>query len=419
MKIHENKTEKIGYQDIFKQREYLKIILASLINRFGDSMDVIAFTWLVYAITKSAAWAAVVAAVNQLPSVFLQPFAGALVEGMEKKRLMVVTDIIRGTITVGIALLYLLGRLNPWILLCFILVNSTAEAFRLPASLAITPKILEEKYYAYGTSLNATLSRIVELIGLGAAGIVIGIWGAEAAIAIDGASFFGSAWILSFLHVKEHSLQKGKLQIKGYMATLKDGFCYLKGQPVIRNFCLFAIFNNAITVPLSALQMPLIQEVLRQGEGLLSIFSIALTVGMGIGSFLYPFISPLLSVRTLFVGCGLFMGAGTYSYTLAEWFLSQTAAIYGLAIAASIVIGISVSILNSALSVQFMKAVKPEYLARVGSIFNAGASAAMPAASFLVSWITTFCPVSEIFRLTALFCVIIYLALALLKVRLE
>lgn len=419
MKTHENKTEKIGYKDILQQKEYLKIILAGLINRFGDSIDVIAFTWLVYAITGSAAWSAAVAAVNQLPSVFLQPFAGALVEGMEKKRLMVATDIIRGAITVGTAALYLGNRLSPWVLLGFTLANSTVEAFRLPASLAITPKVLEEKYYEFGTSLNSTLSRAIELIGLGAAGIVIGIFGAGAAIAIDGASFFGSAWILSFLHVKEGSLRKGKLPIKEYMATLKDGFCYLKGQPVIRNFCLFAIFNNAITVPLSALQMPLIQEVLGQGEGLLSVFSIALTVGMGIGSFLYPFIRPLLSVRALFVGCGLLMGAGTYSYTLAEWFPAQTAAIYGLAIAASILIGISVSVLNSALSVQFMKAVRPEYLARVGSIFNAGASAAMPAASFLVSGITAFCPVAEIFRLTALFCVIIYLAFALLKVRLE
>ena len=37
-------TETIGYRDVFHQREYLKIIIASLINRFGDSVDAIAFT---------------------------------------------------------------------------------------------------------------------------------------------------------------------------------------------------------------------------------------------------------------------------------------------------------------------------------------------------------------------------------------
>ncbi|MCI9006312.1 MAG: MFS transporter, partial [Lachnospiraceae bacterium] len=240
------KNESIGYRDIFHQKEYLKIIMASLINRFGDSVDAIAFTWLVYAITGSASWSAIVAAVNQLPSVFLQPFAGALVEGMEKKRLMVITDIIRGSLTAGIALLYVTDGLSPWLLLGFTLINSSVEAFRLPAGMAVTPLALEEKYYEYGTSLHSTLSSAVELIGLGAAGIIIGVFGIGAAIAIDCISFFGSAWILSLLRIEEgNSLPKGGLQAKAYFKTLCGGLRYLKGQPAIRNFCLLAAFINA------------------------------------------------------------------------------------------------------------------------------------------------------------------------------
>ena len=47
--------EKVGYRDIMRQKEYMKIIVANLINRFGDSIDSIAFTWLVYAATGSVA----------------------------------------------------------------------------------------------------------------------------------------------------------------------------------------------------------------------------------------------------------------------------------------------------------------------------------------------------------------------------
>ena len=36
--------KKIGYKDVFRQKEYLKMIFAALINRFGDSIDAIAFT---------------------------------------------------------------------------------------------------------------------------------------------------------------------------------------------------------------------------------------------------------------------------------------------------------------------------------------------------------------------------------------
>ncbi len=66
-----------------------------------------------------------------------------------------------------------------------------------------------------------------------------------------------------------------------------------------------------------------------------------------------------------------------------------------------------------------MKTVRQEYLSRVAAIFNAGASAATPIGAFLVSAFTTACTVSEIIRFAAVFCVIIYLGIALLKVRLE
>lgn len=37
-------NEKIGYRDVFGQKEYLKLLIANLISRFGDSIDAIAFT---------------------------------------------------------------------------------------------------------------------------------------------------------------------------------------------------------------------------------------------------------------------------------------------------------------------------------------------------------------------------------------
>lgn len=88
-------NEKIGYKDIFKQKEYMKMMVAALINRFGDSIDAIASTWIVYELTGSAVWSAVIFGVNKVPSVFVTPLAGAWVEGRNKKAIMIITDLIR------------------------------------------------------------------------------------------------------------------------------------------------------------------------------------------------------------------------------------------------------------------------------------------------------------------------------------
>ena len=82
-----------NYSKILKESEYIKLLFSNLINRFGDSVESITFTWVVYQITNSAAWSAIVFALNVLPNVIVQPFAGAIVEKMNKKQVLIATQI--------------------------------------------------------------------------------------------------------------------------------------------------------------------------------------------------------------------------------------------------------------------------------------------------------------------------------------
>lgn len=158
-------NEKIGYKDIFKQKEYMKMMVAALINRFGDSIDAIASTWIVYELTGSAVWSAVIFGVNKVPSVFVTPLAGAWVEGRNKKAIMIITDLIRAVCVAFVASGYLLGFLQPWMLLVTTCIISTVEAFRGPAGSALTPRVLQAEYYEYGMSLMSTFSSVTELAG--------------------------------------------------------------------------------------------------------------------------------------------------------------------------------------------------------------------------------------------------------------
>ena len=411
--------KKIGYKDVFTQKEYCKMIVANIISRFGDSIDAIAFTWLVYQATGSAAWSAIVFAMNQLPTVFVQPFAGALVENMNKKRLMVVTDLIRGVLVAGLAAIYYMGYVNAWILVIFILIISTVEAFRIPAGMAIIPKIIQTEYYSYATSLNSTVCKVMELIGLGAAGAVIGLFGIHTAFYIDAATFFGSAVVLQLLRVKEEKKEKVSLHAKACFDTLKDGANYLKSQPVIRNFCLMGIIINAIMVPMNSLQSPLVSEVMGQGSELLSALGIALSVGMGIGSFVFPKISEKLPVRELTVGSGIFIGGSLFAYTLGGLWKDNIIAVYAITIVASFILGTGASLIGSTLSVQFVKVVKEEYMARVGAIFNASTTAAIPVTSLLVSIAVSRFSTMQIMVASSVLCVILFIVIEGIKLKLE
>ena len=237
-------NEKISYKDIFHQKEYLKIIMASLINRFGDSIDAIAYTWIVYEITGNAAWSAIIFAINRLPFVLITPFAGAWIEGRNKKSIMVITDIIRAVCVSVVATTYVFDILNVWIMILTTLIISPVEAFRGPAGTALIPKILDKQYYEYGISLMSTLSSIAELIGTALAAGIIALIGSAGAIYVDMVTFILSALIIMTVNTREKKVQKQKFDVKEYFVTFHDGLVYVKKAQTVFFFCIISVFMS-------------------------------------------------------------------------------------------------------------------------------------------------------------------------------
>jgi len=126
-------VEKKKYRQLLSQRQYIRLLLADTINRFGDSIDVIAYSWIMYEITGSASLMALVVGLNFVPTVFLTPFAGAFVDRISKKRVMALADLLRFLFVAAIVTLYTTGLLSPALIVTFTLATSTVEAFRLPA----------------------------------------------------------------------------------------------------------------------------------------------------------------------------------------------------------------------------------------------------------------------------------------------
>lgn len=389
--------EKIGYRQILSQKDYCKIIIANMINRFGDSIDAIAYTWLVYAITGSAAWSAIIYAFNTLPSILLQPFTGAAVERRSKKKTMVVCDFLRGGIVIALAAAYIKGMVNPWILAVFTLTTSSVEAFCLPASTAIIPLVLEEKYYDYGISLNATLVTVLQLVGTAVAGIIIGTCGVEVAIVIDAITFFGSACMKLSMKVKEERYSCPDVSpVEQYFKDLKEGFSYMKSRQILINFCILAFLVNAMLVPMDSLQAPLVSDVLGEGSGLLSAIGTASVLGMGIGSLVFPHISKKVRIGTALAVYGAGLAISGILLPLGGFVKGNTMAVYAISIVAMLGSGFFVSLLNMAAQVQFLKCVDQDYLARAQALLCAGVMEAMPITSFLLGIVVKYVSVRDI-----------------------
>ena len=409
------KEKQISYRDIFRQTEYMKMMVAALINRFGDSIDAIASVWIVYEITGNAAWSAIMFGVNRIPSIVVTPLAGAWVEGRKKKTIMVVTDLIRAVCVAFVATGYLLGFLQAWMLLITTLIISTVEAFRGPANSALLPKVLEKKYFEYGMSLSATLGSIVELIGTAIAATIIALIGTSGAIYIDMATFIISAVIIMFVNTKEQNLVKKKFDSKEYFVDLADGFSYVKKDDVLKVFLLLAVFLNAIMVPVNSLQAPLAGEILGGGAEILSIIGIAATVGMLFGSVTYPMMQKFMSDRAIWIVGGLGVTAFYILLPICKPLYTSNILAYIFTAVFTFILGYTVALVNSHLNVFMVKRIQQDFLARIDGITTALSTASMPVASFLVSAIVAYASTSAIFIASGVFALIVTICMLFSK----
>jgi len=423
------------YGEIIKEREYRKLIFATVINRFGDSVDAIAFTWLVYQITHSAAWSAIVFALNTLPNVVVQPFAGAIVEKMNKKHVIVATHLLRAVIIILFVLIYRAGLVNALVMAIFTLVITTVESFNLPATSAFTMQVVKKEHMTCGMSLNSMLSSAASLAGTGAAGVIIATAGVSAAMMIDVVTFGVAAVLISAMkagrakvtetaqnEASKTTSEAGEKENKKEQSKIEfflDGFRYVASSRVICNYGLLAVALNFMLIPINALQAPIASEIFKMGGEILSIAGAFAAIGGIAGSAFVPVLSQKLSpLKMIMFGTSL-LGAGMLGMACGGVFVGNNIACYVDVAASFFIMMVAASIIGGTINIQFMKNADPKYIARAAAVMGACGTACMPVGSLLLSAVVTKVSTGAILVFCVIFAIAILAILVFVKPQME
>ena len=375
------------------------MIAANLISRFGDSVDAIAYSWMVYQLTGSTAWLSVILGVNMIPTVLFQPLGGGLTEYFRKKRVIVICDIARGAVVFLTGVCMLTGVLRPWHLLIFTFVNSSIEALRIPNGLAILPQILKKENYKAAISMDQGVRRTSELIGMGCAGIIIGWLGIVGALFVDAVTFLASGLLLSFLQVNEEKRKNVRFQIQGYAGTLKEGVVYFKKSDLAVMVCVICVVQNLCTLPIENLQAAYISEYLRLDVFAMSVGGTAITIGMILGALCLPAVSQKISEKRLLIQGGILIGILYFIYIMIGM-IPVDAGKYISYFAAAFVFGVLNSMIGVTVQVIFVSRIPEEFVGRISGIFNALACSSLPVGSFLLAGLSAFFTIAELYLLT-------------------
>ncbi|HAJ56504.1 MAG TPA: hypothetical protein DCL35_01910 [Candidatus Omnitrophica bacterium] len=240
------------FRNVLGNRNFSLLWIGQIISQFGDRLNQMALIALIYRFAPgSTTQMAKVMSFTIIPVFLIGPIAGVYVDRWDRRRTMVVCDILRGILILFIPFYFIkLGSMLPIYVIVF-LAFSIAR-FHVPAKMSIIPDLVKTDDLLLANSLVNTTGMVAAMFGLGLGGILVGIVGAEGGFIIDGVSFLISGILIFFLSTRvirnlkrERLIDVGKgiaeVIRKSAFEEMKDAVVFLSKQKQLRS-CLGILF---------------------------------------------------------------------------------------------------------------------------------------------------------------------------------
>ncbi|MCX5198441.1 MFS transporter [Streptomyces sp. NBC_00249] len=359
------------------RRPFAAVLAANTISIAGSSLTLIGVPWFVLQTTDSAGRAGVVAFCATLPVIVAALVGGPVIDRIGRRRVSAASDAICALSVGAIPLLHYAGLLEFWMLCALMAVSGLVHTPGLTARYVLLPNLAEHAgtTVARAASLYDGVSRGARMIGAALAGLLIVVFGAEAALLLDAASFAVSALLVAaFLRgvpAAEPQPASGKISFASYRAELGEGWAFLTRSRLLLGITVMVMATNGLDQGWSAVLLPVHGNEALGGPASLGLM-VSLFGGFALlGALLYGAFGARFPRRAVFAAA--FLLAGAPRYVVAA--VTDTPLPLAVTMALS---GLGVGMLNPILTTVVYERVPEELRSRVSSVSTAGSELAMP-----------------------------------------
>ncbi len=208
-------------------RDFALLWTGTAVSLVGDGVYTLAIAWQVYLISNTPTALAMVGLAWSLPQVLLMLGSGALADRVDRRRLMIIGDLIRLVAISTVGVLSIAGTLTIPILVGLVAVYGVGQALFGPAFSAIVPSIVPSDLLVEANSLGQFVRPIaMTLVGPVIGGLLVGTVGAGWAFIADGATFAFSALMILLMHVRR--MERDPETEGSIWVDVKEGIRYVR-----------------------------------------------------------------------------------------------------------------------------------------------------------------------------------------------
>ena len=230
---------------VLRQRDYGLLWFGGFISMLGDFVLFVAVPYEIYRRTGSTVAMAGMSLAFLLPNILLGSVAGVYVDRWDRRRLMIVVNLLQA---LSLVPLLFVNDLGLWVIYAVLLAESCISQLFGPARVALMPSLLSGGKEELLTA-NATLGvshHLARLIGPAVGGVIVATGGLGAVAIIDSASFVVSAGMLTLIRARPRvphprdSLEHAAASAWRRLANeWRDGLRVVWHQPVLRALLVF------------------------------------------------------------------------------------------------------------------------------------------------------------------------------------
>jgi MFS family permease len=233
---------------VLRQRDFGLLWFAGLISMTGDWMLFVGLPLTVYELTGSALATGGILIANKLSALVLGSVAGVFVDRWDRKRTMVVANLIRGPIL--LPLLAVDSAEQVWIVYVAAAALSAMGQFFRPAENALLPRLVGEEHLVPANALNALNDNLSRLVGPALGGVTAAWFGFGGVVAVDAATYLVAAGMIAAIAAPagpERTPPPHAATVTGTGAAIwrewLAGVRLIRGNPVLR--VVFGVFAFA------------------------------------------------------------------------------------------------------------------------------------------------------------------------------
>lgn len=359
-------TTRRAYREILAIPEARALITASASSQMGDWLYNAALLGYVYSATGSAAWVGAATIFRLLPYVLLGPIGGAIADRYDRRRVLLVGDLIRFANMLALAAVVALEAPVALVIALTALASAAGTAEK-PAAMALLPKLVGEARLGPANALLHTVQDLGVVVGPAIGAVLLAVAPDEVAFLVNALTFAVSAALISTM--KSHGVAAGVHHGDGAIAHIRHGLSTTRATPFVIPL-LVVVAMVELTYGAQTVQLVLYAEqrlnLGASGYGYL-------LAAAGVGGLLSAAINARLTESSK-ISAIIVLAGGLFCATQLAYAGSNSVV---LALAATLIGGGGIVACEVVAETAIARVVAPEVLGRVMGVFDALSVAAM------------------------------------------